>query len=183
MSERHHLLLDSCCLINLYASGCVAGILHNLPYPAGAVTEALAEADYILGNDEEGRTCQLPIDWEPSISTGAIRILKMSDIDLDMFVNLSVRLEEGEAATLAVGLTRGDAVATDDRPALGLLKEHFPHLEVWGTPSIMKHWSEKVSLASGDLAAALTNITRYASYVPSQRHALYGWWHHAIDPS
>ena len=128
--------VDACCLINLLAADCIfpqtaprknmpKGLLHPhevaslglvLHVPTGVANESL----YVLKPDRDDPTklIKSPLDLEPYFNDG---ILQRCDIEGDdetaYFVGYASKLDDGEAACVALAKNRGWWIATDDRPA------------------------------------------------------------------
>lgn len=177
------LILDACCLINLYATGRLREIASVLPF-------RLAAADYVLerealsvwtsaaGNDPPA---QEPLDLSQLLDE---RLLAVERIELPeeeaLFVDLAADVDDGEAVTGALALHRRYALATDDRKARRVLSERDPSLPLVSTPELVRDWAERSALPAADLRGALDAIRSRASYVPAERDPLYQWWRHTL---
>jgi predicted nucleic acid-binding protein len=176
-------ILDACALLNLYASGFMEAILANRPRQCCVVEQVQKESLFIrkpsdsgVGFDKE------PVTLESYFQTGRLRLVKLeSENEQNLFVNLAAQIDDGEAATIAVAISRDMQVATDDKKAIRILQQEAPNLTRLSTLDIIKLWSEIVSITPVELKTALENILKYASYRPGKNHHLFEWWQRALN--
>jgi len=131
--------VDACCLINLLAAG---SILPAPPPPAARrkaskpkrashaleatlhVPAAVAQETYYLlqpDKDDQQKLVKVPVDLEPHFERGVLMECDVAGAEeTDLFVQFASRLDDGEAACLAIAKSRGWTLATDDRPATNL---------------------------------------------------------------
>ena len=178
------LLLDACCLLNLYATGRFRDI-------ALAQQHRLGVADYVLeqeslyvwrpGLGEMGEE-RVPVDLASIVEEGVIQVLRLEHQDEEaIFVDLAALLDDGEAITGALALYRGFAVATDDGKARRVLGDLAPAVSLVSTLELMKQWPETSSLAPAELRAAMLAMKSGASYVPTESDPLYEWWQTVVQ--
>ena len=180
------LAVDACCLLNLIAAGNILPRIGDTPSEqAGLLLEAVLhvpatvanEALYVLHPDEDDADklvkCELDIDR--LIEAGVLHGCDLQSGDeSELFIQLAVRLDDGEAACLAIAKSRSWVLATDDRVARKLAYE----LEVLtvGTAELVKRWAE-LSAAGDDLIAqTITNIQRFAKFSPRAGSPDADWW-------
>ena len=96
--------------------------------------------------------------------------------DQATFVALAALVDDGEAATGALALHRGCAVATDDRKARRVFGEFMPDVPLVSTLELMKLWADESQIPLDELRAAMDAMRDRASYVPSSRDPLFEWW-------
>lgn len=185
--------LDACCLINLLAAECVfprPGDLKKVPkalaVPSTLPSLGLAlhiptvvtgECYYMLqpDPDDPGRLVKVPIDLGPYF-TG--KILHPCDVvgqeESGLLVNYATRLDDVEAACLAVAKTRGWGLATDDRVATSLAVQEG--IVVLTSAELMKRWAKHTKATKATITEALTGIQKYARFVPRPNSAEAEWW-------
>ncbi len=175
------LILDASCLLNLYATDRMLEIAAALPWQ-------LAVADYVLeqealyvrtiGAQEE----TVPVDLSTLIDEGLLLVLRLENpSEQSSFVELAAVLDDGEAVTGAIALTRGHMVAIDDRKARRVLGEKAPGMRLVSTLELMRQWGESVSVQ--EVSDALRAMQHRARYVPGQRDPLYAWWRDMMEGS
>jgi predicted nucleic acid-binding protein len=166
------LILDACTLINLHACRQMESIVVSIP---GQVM--IAEQVY----DE----CRLdPFDPDDEIveRTDLARLIErraltvvtsLTNTELNSFAAFAIRLEDGEAATLALAVHRGWTVVTDDRAAIRELAGQAPLLS---TLDLIKTWADTLAITRDVLAVTLADLRVRGRYVPSKSHPLWSWW-------
>jgi len=123
-------LLDACCLINLFATGRTEEILQALSYRFAVARYVVEEEVLEIDAEEadptaasgEGRVSLHPLLAE-LVEKG---ILEQLDVDSEEeqgeLLRFAAELDDGEAHTSALALVRGASVATDDRKAIRVLR-------------------------------------------------------------
>ncbi|GAC1314095.1 MAG: hypothetical protein NVSMB14_14830 [Isosphaeraceae bacterium] len=189
-------VVDTCCLINLWA---VRASLLPLPIehpskksPSRAtlvldmtlhiVSNVQTEGLYVYKSDEEdsARLVKDPIVLSPYFQAG---LLSSCDLNNDSekadYVRFATQLDDGESAALAIAKHRGWTLATDDRPASRLASQF--HVPVLSTPAILKDWACRSGASVEEIATVLSNIKKFANYIPNPKIAEVGWWNGFFD--
>lgn len=164
------LLLDACTLINLLATGEIDAIREasNHRY---LVAEAVADEVFTLpvGDDLS--------DHEPiSVrdQSGIEVVPRESVAETELFVSLSASLDTGEAETIAIAVSRGFPLATDDRAAQRLLQKTYPSVVTLCTSVLLRTWSE--GKGADEVARALRAIETRASSLVPRNDPERQWW-------
>ena len=178
------LLLDASCLLNLYGTDRILEI-------APALSWQLAVADYVLEQEalyvrtigaHEEQEGTVPVDLSPLIDAGLLLVLRLENpSEQSSFVELAAVLDDGEAVTGAIALTRGHMVAIDDRKARRVLGEKAPGMGLVSTLELMRQWSASVPVQ--EVSHVLRAMQHRARYVPGQRDPLYAWWRDMMEGS
>jgi hypothetical protein len=174
---------DACCLINLMAADCI------LPAPSRRVLKGnlfiplavAAESLYLLRPDPEGgdMLVKAAIDLEPYFQSGALaKCHVQGDGEIDLFVRFATTLDDGEAECLAIAMSRGLTLATDDRLAARLAQENG--VSLINTAQLVKKWAVDVGASSAEIAATLSNIQKFARFVPRALSPEAKWWREHI---
>ena len=178
MSER---IIDACCLINLYATGTEDSIFQacgGFWVPPQVQHEALR----IRRFDEDNPTRLVPqdIDLSDAIAAGLIQTCQLEGQDeLDAFVRFATELEDGEASCLAIAMSRGWTVATDDRKARRIASENS--IALISTPELIQRWVDTTSPNQATVADVLKKIELFAKFRPRRSDPLHGWWTGLIE--
>lgn len=178
-------IVDSCCVINLYAAGDLPAILTTLGRSLHVPDKVLEESMYI--REREGgpgatgdKTVRRAVDLTAAIGAGLLRRCDLEgEAELALFVRLATVLDDGEAACLAVAKSRGWTLATDDRK--GRREAATLGVPTVTTPELLKTWADASSASDAEIAAALTNIQIYARFAPHKSMPLYEWWSAAVE--
>ena len=171
--NHSHLLIDTCCLLNLCASGELLSILQVISISAQAtIVEEVKRELQAIDNIEQ---------FESTIEQGLLLIVDFeSDAEETAFVNYAADLDDGEASTGAIAIQRNWAMATDDKKAIKFFSQESSSLQIISTPEIIKYWSDKVNLEQLKLSNTLTQIRVQGRYIPPKNHPLKSWWEQSI---
>lgn len=167
-------VLDACCLINLYASGelrVVVGDLGGCWY----VPDTVASEALFLRETDGGQDGRIQAELAPLTEEGVLRVTTVRGVDEEAsYVNLAAQLDDGEAMALAIAHRRGFALAKDDGAALRVAKSLG--VAVVTTPQLLRQWSEQTTPDESRLSRALVRIERLACYRPGRRSPEFAWW-------
>jgi predicted nucleic acid-binding protein len=178
MEMKHsHVVLDACCVLNFCASGHLIEIVRSIP-AQGVVTEVVRERELLTLQRLTENNREDVDQFEAAIKEGLLAVVDFgSEGEEETFVNSVFALgDDGEAATCAIAVGRGWAIATDDRKAISFFQKEAPHLQILSTLEIVKHWSETGDVSADTLLSALTAIRTKGRYVPRRNHPLLHWW-------
>ena len=169
------IILDACCVINLYASEKMEQILNAIPKSVH-IAAYVKNAEVLKVYDNRTKRTQ-EIDLEPLIDQGILNLVELDlETEADTRVALTEILDDGEAITRAIALHRNWAIATDDKVAIRVFRQRAEHLQIITTPKLIKYWADKTIASPDVIQACLRNIMMKASYHPAKRHHLYHWW-------
>lgn len=173
------LILDACCVINLYASARMETILRAWPVAVAVADYVRDEEALMVREGPEGSDLPAePIDLRPLIAAGALDVASLRDAEVETFVTLAAAFgDDGEAATAALAVHRGWALATDDRGAINVLRRVAPQVRIVSTPELIQRWAEEAAVPFDVLRTVLVNVRTRARYEPHVQHPLRRWWH------
>lgn len=178
MDER---IIDTCCLLNLFASGKPRAILHH--FGGVHVSElVLREAMWIRAYDNESPPQLIPkqIDLTECIDGGEIVICRLEqEHEYDLFVQFAQDLDDGEASALAIAKVRGWIVATDDRKARRVATEQG--ISIISTSEMIQAWTTAAKATDQHIGELLRNIQQFGRFVPRRSDPLYEWWMRRIE--
>jgi predicted nucleic acid-binding protein len=192
-------VLDACCLINLYAAEKLlsgeaprsAPPRRRIAMPGSPVkakklpfdftfhlpAKVKEEARYILQPDEEdaSKLVKTDIDLDPIIRAGFLHECDLEgEAETELFVQIAAKLDDGEAVCFAIAKSRGWLLATDERPTESLAKKHG--VSIITTPELVKHWADRTKASEAEVAKVLWNIQTYAHYFPRKTLPMHSWW-------
>ena len=169
-------VLDTCCLINICAiDRPLEQVLGGLPFQMFVAAAVEREEISIRPSVTAAKHERRRVDLQPCIDSGLLnRCLPETDQERDLYVSLTLRIQDGEAMSLSIASSRGWAIATDDKPARRLAAELG--VQVLGTPELVRLWAEASSLPKDLLAGSITRIEQLARYVPTADLPAFDWW-------
>lgn len=178
-SSYNGMILDACCVINLYASGCMQTLLTALP-------QSLAVASYVrevealrvfTGSPGNRFGTYESIHIDSMIESNLLQVVTPTAEEEHIVLQLSsTPIDSGEAITAAIALRRQWLLGTDDKAAIALLTQKAPELPIVSTLDILKYWVDTTRPQCEAVEKILCNIQQRARYRPHQSHPLYFWW-------
>lgn len=195
-SERRGdlVLLDACCLINLFATGRTEEILEALPH-RWAVARYVVEEEILeialAEGAEASRPEQVRVSLHPRLAELVDkRILEELDIssreEEAELVRFAAELDDGEAHTCALAIVRGARVATDDRKAIRVVRSAWKALgeetePVLRTSELLFPWASGQGMGTPDLARIIRAVARRASFFPPKDDPYFGRWMELLE--
>jgi hypothetical protein len=160
--------VDTCTLLNVLASGIPDRLLSTLS-PRCMVSDAvLRESLYLRALDPT-----LPperVDLSGLIDSGLLQVCSTeTSAEESLYVELASELDDGEALSLALSLSRHFGLATDDRKATRIARERGV-VEIYGTPEILQ------ACSGIEIAEAIRLIEYRARFSPASGTSLRDWW-------
>jgi hypothetical protein len=174
------IILDACCVINLYASGRMQEILESME-------KAMVIADYVCENEaltirSFDSDAEEPIDLQPFIEAGLLIIASLnSGAEEITFVNFAAEVDDGEAITGALAFHRDWAVGSDDGAAIDTFRRLAPRQQIVTTPELIKHWVDSASPPRKAIADTLRAVRHRGKYGPGRDHFLHDWWQSFLE--
>jgi len=172
------LLLEACCLLNLYATDRLREIAVTPPHRLGVAQYVLAQESLYVRRPvpSAAREERIRIDLSSLVREDLVQVLHLEHpLEERLFVDLAALVDDGEATTGAIALNRGYAIAMDDRKARRVFTEHMQTVRLISTLEIMKNWADRATVSNAELRAAMVRIRSGTGYVPSKRDPLYDW--------
>lgn len=164
MKSFEYLILDGCVLLNLLATGFFEQILRASAEES-SICFLVEEEHFFLRNETDVNEI-ISVDLKPFIES---RVIKRCNLDTDderqMFVNLAVRLDDGEAMSLAIALSRNWRIATDDKKARKVFLEYAggDSESLLSTSDLIAKWIRKEKIDEKTVKSILLMIEKKAA--------------------
>ena len=169
-------IVDTCVLINLLASGEIEDILRTADCETLICSAVKDESIYLRTDDPKAPLD--PVDLGPLLESGLLSICHVEgDDETELFVDCAKTLDDGEAMSLAIALSRRCVLVTDERKARRIFLEtaNSPG-RLTSTTELVRGWAEQMTVPIERVKAALVNIERRARYQPAKTDVNYQWW-------
>lgn len=178
MTSQCPQVVDACILINLLASDEIARILEATGRQSLICSKVQAESIYLRTNDPTSP--KEKVDLEPLIKSGLLVVCDVEgDQEAELYVDYASVLDDGEAMSLAIAVSRNYVLATDERKARRLFLEAVGDPErLTSTSALLRQWGEDET--SINLKQTLLKIETRARYQPPVADSNHQWW---IDAS
>lgn len=170
------ILLDTCVLINLAATGHLEQIVLLRGCRFLICSAVAQESMFLRSPDFEAESERVPLD--SLIESGALTVCSVEGEEEEaLYVAYAAHLDDGEAMSLALAEARGFILATDDRKARRLFLEAAGDPgRLLSTPAILRQWATRVRLPRHALRDALLAVTNRARYFPPPTDPHFRWW-------
>jgi predicted nucleic acid-binding protein len=164
-------LVDTCTLINLQASGESELLLRGLSETC-MVCDAVSRESIFLRAEQKDLPPQR-IDLGPFFQANILHACQAETLEEEaLYVALAAELDDGEALSLAISSVRGYGLATDDRKARRLAKE-IGSVPLFSTAEIL----HSINAFNGDtLREMIRRIEFRARFIPHPSMPLSDWW-------
>jgi predicted nucleic acid-binding protein len=169
-------ILDTCCLINLYASQQPQRIIQAAFKEAIIPNQVAKEGLFIRQSSDDPKILvPMQINLDALIASSNIKVDGFEhNGELEQFVQLATVLEDGEAVCVAMASSRGFSLATDDRKAIAIAG--VLNIDVLTTPEILMNWIKVSSPGPKEIAKVIENIERYGRFKPHHTSNHAKWW-------
>lgn len=181
MEERSYLILDACVLLNLLATGAIEEILSVVAQNSRIC--ALVKDESLYLRKEEDISENESIDLTALIENGIIQICDLeTDDERQLFVNLAAQLDDGEAMSLAIALSREWHLATDDKKARKIFAQHAQNDQLLiSTSDLIKEWAGNEKATDEATKSMLLKVERKARFRPSNSDQNFDWWNKILN--
>jgi predicted nucleic acid-binding protein len=168
-------ILDACVLINLLASDEIEAILAVSGRQTFICSVVQRESIYL--RTEDPKAPRIQVDLQPLIDSKLLTLCSAeTDEEVEIYVDYASLLDDGEALSLAIALSRGYLLATDERKARRLFLEAAGDpMHLTSTSSLVRMWAQNQS-SPELLKECLLKIERRARYQPPTTDENYQWW-------
>ncbi|MBY5751474.1 hypothetical protein HFN64_14670 [Rhizobium leguminosarum] len=167
-----HLVVDTSVIINLNATGRAGDVVRAFGVKLRASTIVRDEllADRFSGRNDAEMAAAL-------VNESLLEFVELDDPGEDIFASLisgsaADTLDDGEAATLAVGAVSGHTVVIDERKAQRIAAERFAVMQVIATADILCSERVVTGLGAKQVGDLIFNSLAGARmFVPERHHA------------
>lgn len=180
-NQREYLIIDACVLINLIATGLLKEILSLIAQNSVICVLVKGESLY-LRNEEDINELE-SIDIDDLVNQ---EIIQLSDCETveeqELFVNLAADLDDGEAMSVALALSRNWHLATDDKKARRIFTENSQDEQLLvSTSDLIKEWVDNENIDDFIIKSILLKVERKASFRPSKSDINLKWWNDILS--
>jgi predicted nucleic acid-binding protein len=173
--------MDASTLLNLLATGEIDAVLRSLPVRKFVCSVAAGEVLYLRHEDAD--RAPEPVSIDPPIDRGLLTLAKPESPEEEaLFVQFAAKIDDGEAMALALCVSRGYALETDDRKARRIAAALAKPIPLLATSELLLHWCESDNINPDRIREVLGAVERRARFRPWPDYPLRDWWvSHARD--
>ena len=169
-------ILDACVLINLLASSEIESILRAAA--RDSLICSVVKDESIFLRTEDPKAPLESINLRSLIDLGLLTVCHIEgDREAELYIDYASALDDGEAMSLAIALSRGFILATDERKARRLFLEAAGDTKrLTSTSELLRQWVEAEAVLADRLKTALLQVENRARYQPPTSDSNYQWW-------
>ena len=169
-------LLDTCVLVNLLASGEIDDVLRATAHEVLICSAVEKECLYLRSDDPLAPAEAVRLD--PLLRAKLLGVCQIeSEEEESLYVNYASELDDGEAMSVALAQARGYALATDERKARRLFEEAVGKAgRLLSTSDLIRGWCEARKIPRARLKSTLLQIRTRARFFPAMDDDHYRWW-------
>jgi predicted nucleic acid-binding protein len=169
--------LDSCSLLNLFASGQLERIATDLDLRFHVIPKVYPdESRFIVARAGLIRTHQVPVNLERAIEAGLVICAPdLNDAEKVFFIQYAAVVDDGEAATFAAAVSRGLGVITDDRGARKKFDLLAPQVIKFTSVGLVRQWVEAQNIDNDTAQEVLVNIQICGGYTIGRNEPEIAW--------
>ena len=168
-------------MLNLIATGIIEDILNLIAQNSFVCILAKNESLFLRKEDDINEN--EPIGIDDLVNQGIIQICDCETVEeQELFVNFAASLDDGEAMSLAIALSRNWHLATDDKKARRIFKENNSNDDyLISTTDFIKAWAESKNIADDIIKSVLIKVERKASFRPPKSDPNLHWWNDILS--
>ena len=143
----------------------------------------LAKKESLFLRKEDDINEHKTIDIDDLVNQGVIKICDCETNDeQELYVNLAAILDDGEAMSLAIALSRNWHIATDDKKARRIFKENNSKNDfLISTTDLIRVWSENENIPDSEIKSILLKVERKANFRPPKSDPNLQWWNDILS--
>jgi hypothetical protein len=175
-------IIDCCSLINLYTGWQGLDELRSIAGTWHVGDRVLEdEAQYTREHDADGNIITVAWDLSQVEASGTIlRATLDSPAEIDLYVDLSQELDDGEAQALAIAKIRGWTLLTDDAKASSFARSADLAVSTVSTATVLRTWGALGPVHARRIPHIVQRITTLARFWPRQDDPELEWWKSAL---
>jgi predicted nucleic acid-binding protein len=159
------LVLDASAAINLVATQQPWAILTALGFRALVAWQVLGEVVRCPVTRKRYDAAKHPFRISPNVE-----IVTLSAVETEHFIDIAQSVGDGEAASIALALSRGMPLVLDDRRARAVALERDQSVRLIWTTELLRHEALAGVFSRDDIDAFFATALRFARmYVPKQK--------------
>jgi predicted nucleic acid-binding protein len=177
---RQPVAIDASTLLNLFATGEIESILRSMPVQKFVCSMAASEVMY-LRHEEADHAPEL-ISIDPMVEQGLLTLARLESAEEEaLFVQFAAKIDDGEAMSLALCVSRGYAFATDDRKARRIAASVAEPIPLVATSELVFHWFQSNDISPDRIREVLGAVELRARFRPWPEYPLREWWNRMLS--
>lgn len=162
--------------MNLLATGQAKDILGVGRYAFAICAAVQGEAIFLRPSEPQAQPELVRLEF--LVTPGILSVLHLgTEEEKTLFVDYASQLDDGEAMSIALAVSRGALLATDDQKARRIFVEATQDAtRLLSTSQILKAWVTSNAIGRDQLRTILLQVTLRARFSPARSDPEYQWW-------
>jgi hypothetical protein len=173
---RSLVIADASTIINLEASQAAAEIVDACELELGVVDPHVWGEVLFVYRAGEPEPIREAVDLDLHEAEGRIRRIWVAPSEVALHVRFASRMDDGEAACLAVAVARGLPLAGDDRALARVIGDEALVVQRVTTPELLRSWAAATAAGADRVSNLLRNVEVFGHYRPPASDPLFPWW-------
>lgn len=172
--------IDASTLLNLLATGEIEAILLSMPVQKFVCSVAASEVLYLRHAEADHAPELVSID--PLVEQGLLTLARPESPEEEaLFIQFAAKIDDGEAMSLALCVSRGYALATDDRKARRIAASVAAPIPLLATSELLFHWVQSNAISPDKIREVLGAVELRARFRPWPEYPLREWWSRTLS--
>jgi hypothetical protein len=177
-----NVVIDACCLLNLFATRHEREILEALDWVTLTTPQARGEALYLSSPpDADGVRLRAPVDWSLLQGTNRLEIRPLGDTATDLFVQCAEHLPDGDASCVALAATLAVPLVTDDGKERRIARSVAEHVRQVSTLEFLHAAARLLKWDRGCLRQVVLDLRWCGNFLPPRKDRHAQWYGNLLD--
>lgn len=181
--SSRELITDACGLLNLLAMRREVEIANALDLHLVLPEQASRQVRYLwTPPDEDGECAVEPARVDALVEHERLKVRGLDDDPLiDAFMTAAARIDDADAACIALAGVLNCPLLTDDRKARRIAQEMFPTIQLVSSLSLLHEASRALRWSETELREVALDLFHRGNFGPPRADPLAGWYRALLD--
>ena len=173
-----HVVADACTTLNLLATQHEVALLQALDWSLLAPTQVHGQTRYLSSPpDEDGHRARVPASLQALNEAGLLKTVELvSDTELGAFVEAAARIDDADAACIALAGFRNLPLLTDDKKERRIARELFPELTLVSTLDVVHDGAVALAWTDQMLVDVALSLRWRGNFAPPRGDPRAAWY-------
>lgn len=178
-----HLVADACTTLNLLATQHEVALLQALDWSLLAPTQVHGQTRYLSSPpDEDGHRARVPASLQALNEAGLLEIVELvGDTELGTFVEAAARIDDADAACIALAGVRNVPLLTDDKKERRIARDLFPELTLVSTLDLLHDGAVALGWADEKVVEVALSLRWRGDFVPPRGDPRAAWYAELLE--
>lgn len=172
------IVADTCATLNLLATRHEVSLLSALAWSLVEPVQVRVQAQYLsLPPDDDGERARVLISLEPLRNAGLLETVDLvGDAELEAFVDAAARIDDADAACIALAGVRRLPLLTDDEKERRIAQDMFPEILLISTLDVLHDASNALDWADHYVRRVALSLRWCGNFSPPRGDSRAAWY-------